>query len=116
MRIVSLLVIMTCLCLTFDVQAHTWLVEKDGSGDFTIIQDALDAAASGDTVRIGPGRFEDFKQYTYPGGTPVIVANVQVAHMTLIGAGSEATIIGSEVFDGPYPDPPPVGIAFFTKN
>ena len=32
--------------------AAVWTVEKDGSGDFTVIQDALDAAAEGDTVDI----------------------------------------------------------------
>jgi len=116
MRMVSFLVIMASFCLACGAQARTWFVEKDGSGDFIVIQDALDAAASGDTVRIGPGRFEDFRQYTYPGGTPVIVANVQVANMTLIGAGQDATIIGPEVYDGPYPDPPPVGIAHIGQS
>ena len=34
------------------VSAATWHVEKDGSGDFTVIQDALEAAAR-DEVRSG---------------------------------------------------------------
>ena len=29
-------------------QASTWQVKKDGTGDFTIIQDAMEAAATGD--------------------------------------------------------------------
>ena len=37
--------------------ARTWYLEKDGSGDFAVIQEAVDAAASGDTLRIGPGRW-----------------------------------------------------------
>ena len=39
--------------------AATITVEKDGSGHFTQIQPALDAAASGDTVLIGPGEFTE---------------------------------------------------------
>jgi hypothetical protein len=39
---------------------RTWSVEKDGSGDFSVIQDAVEAAAPGDTIQIGEGRFEDF--------------------------------------------------------
>jgi len=37
--------------------ASAWRVELDGSGHFTSIQEAVDAAAIGDTVQIGPGRF-----------------------------------------------------------
>ncbi len=48
--------------------AKTWYVEKDGSADFTVIQNAVDAAAAGDTIRIGPGRFEEFRGYVYPAG------------------------------------------------
>jgi hypothetical protein len=93
----------------------TITVRKDGSGDFAVIQDALDAAASGDTIRIGPGRFDDFRPFTYPGGTPVIVANVQRPIMTLIGSGRGTTRIGREVFDGPYPNPRTLGIACITQ-
>ncbi|MBK7670012.1 MAG: hypothetical protein IPJ24_01300 [bacterium] len=34
--------------------AGTLTVRRDGTGDFTVIQDAVNAAASGDTIRIGP--------------------------------------------------------------
>ncbi len=37
--------------------ARTWLVRLDGSGDFTRIQEAVDAAEYGDTVRVGPGEY-----------------------------------------------------------
>lgn len=36
--------------------ATTWVVAKDGSGDYSVIQDALDVCAAGDTVQIKPGR------------------------------------------------------------
>lgn len=35
-------------------------VRQDGSGDFTALQDAADAAAAGDTILIGEGRYTDW--------------------------------------------------------
>ena len=36
-------------------KSRTWIVSKDGTGDFTIIQSALDAAKSGDIVYVKVG-------------------------------------------------------------
>jgi predicted outer membrane repeat protein len=36
-------------------QGALWTVRADGTGDFVAIQPALDAAAAGDTVEVGPG-------------------------------------------------------------
>jgi len=37
--------------------AATMIVDPDGSGDFTQIQVAIDAAADGDTVLVKPGEY-----------------------------------------------------------
>lgn len=76
----------------------TWTVEKDGSGDFTEIQDAIDEAADGDTIEIGPGRFDDFT-YATPGGWSV--ARVEDKSLTFIGSGVDQTILGPENFGEP---------------
>ena len=47
--------------------AATWRVERDGSGDYTTIQPAVDAAASGDTILIGPGQYTEY-QHVHPLG------------------------------------------------
>jgi hypothetical protein len=89
---------LTCLCLTLaaSVQARIWRVEKDGSGDFTVIQDALDAAAAGDSVLVGPGRFDEFREQTYqPSGPQVmVIAYVETPGIALIGAGIDVTWMG----------------------
>jgi len=71
-------------------------VEKDGSGDFSTIQDAVDAAASGDTVLIGPGRFDEGQMVTTPGWTDYVRVLVELEELTLIGSGGQSTIIGPE--------------------
>jgi hypothetical protein len=74
--------------------AATWRVERDGSADFSMIQPAIDAAAAGDTILIGPGRFPEFEDVTCPGWTYPVGVWVNKDDLTIIGAGSEQTIIG----------------------
>lgn len=76
-------------------KAKTWSVERDGTGDFTIIQDAVDAAASGDTILVGPGRFDEKRLVTTPGWTEYVRVQVMQEELTIIGSGPE-TIIGQE--------------------
>jgi len=76
--------------------ARTWHVEKDGSGDFTVIQAAVDAAAPGDTISIGPGRYTEKAPLTALGWTEYVNVAVRTDSLTLIGAGRDLTIIGPE--------------------
>jgi hypothetical protein len=77
------------------LQARTWYVERDGSGDFAVIQDAVDAAASGDTIRIGRGRFNEGQMVDLAGGAQYIRVLVRPQELTIIGS-KEDTIIGQE--------------------
>jgi hypothetical protein len=77
--------------------AAVWRVEKDGSGDFTIIQQAVDASASGDTILIGPGRYDDKFLWGNPPWQQYTRVLVTRADLTLIGAGGDRTIIGDAV-------------------
>jgi hypothetical protein len=65
LKLVILLVV--CLGVAGPALAATITVEKDGSGDYTQVQPALDAAASGDTVLIGPGEFTELIPSYIPG-------------------------------------------------
>jgi hypothetical protein len=71
-------------------------VERDGSADYTVIQDAVDAAASGDTILIGPGRFNEQQWVTCPGWQDSVRVLVHQYELTIIGSGPE-TIIGQDV-------------------
>jgi hypothetical protein len=92
MRAEALLFLVAALYPTFDVaRATTWHVELDGSGDFTHPQDAVDAAAEGDTIRIGPGQFDQFRP---PGGWSSSILDITKDNLTIIGAGRDETILG----------------------
>jgi hypothetical protein len=76
-------------------------VEQDGSGDYTAIQPALDAAAAGDTILIGPGVYTEYQTVTLPNWNWAIdvYAYVQQENLTIIGTDREAVVIGPEVAD-----------------
>jgi hypothetical protein len=90
--VLAVTVVLVVLCGGGTATARTWHVIKDGSGDFIVIQEAVNAAASGDTIRIGPGRFLDHAPFgPWPYDTYV---GVTKSVLTLIGSGSDQTIIG----------------------
>ncbi|HPD73302.1 MAG TPA: right-handed parallel beta-helix repeat-containing protein [Candidatus Krumholzibacteria bacterium] len=86
--------------------ATTWHVAQDGSGDFSVIQDAVDAASPGDTIWIHAGRYTERTSNYDVWGDGSNYAEVHVAitvdDLTLIGDGRDATIIGPTE----YPSPP----------
>jgi parallel beta-helix repeat protein len=86
--------VLAIVLLAYTAEARTWRVEKDGSGDFTVIQHAVDAAANGDTIRIGPGRFEEFIEHTNQGALWRICVYLDGhSRLTVLGAGPQETII-----------------------
>jgi hypothetical protein len=108
-RLLGLLLLGMCAS-SHPADARTWRVERDGSGRFTTIQPALDAAARGDTVLIGPGRYLDFAPFAIE---DILIkdtfAGVSADSLTLIGAGAGSTIIGPETPS--YWGQEPTGIA-----
>lgn len=77
-------------------EARTWHVEKDGSGDFSIIYNAVDAAASGDTILIGPGRYDDYRLELEYAWETYCCVHASSKDLTLIGSGRDLTTIGFE--------------------
>jgi hypothetical protein len=99
--------ILTALALSpLSVSATTWRVELDGSGDFTDIQPAVEVSAAGDTILIGPGRFDQLHPCVAPGWTEDAIVAVIQDNLTFIGAGTDETILGMATHyapEGQYP-------------
>lgn len=94
LRQMSLAIMAASLLAATPLLAATWHVELDGSGNFTAIQPAVDAAAAGDTIRIGPGRFATFHPIGLPGYFDEVIVMVTKPNLVFIGAGKDVTIVG----------------------
>jgi len=68
---------------------RTWVVALDGSGDFTLISAACTAAASGDTIRIRPGQYDEpqYSGYNKPW------FNVYDKSLTIFGSGADPSSV-----------------------
>lgn len=98
-----------CAAIVSDANGATWRVERDGSGDFTTIQPAVDGASPGDTIRIGPGRYTEHRPFSPSGiwSRETYVA-ITVDNLTIIGAARDSVIIGPDVAN--VQDSGPLGV------
>lgn len=87
-------ILVAFLSLAIPASGATLHVARDGSGEYAVIQSAVDAAASGDTILIGPGRYDEGSMVATPGWTEFVRVLIRQPELTLIGAGSDQTIIG----------------------
>ena len=97
-RVRCFLAIMLLVC--GPAVAATITVERDGSGDFMVLQEALNAAADGDTIRLGPGDFTEMPWTRLPGYSWDVrsCGRVLADDVTIIGAGPELTRIGPAAY------------------
>jgi hypothetical protein len=92
MRARAVLILVCSLSATF-AGAGVWRVEQDGSGDFTLIQQAVVAAASGDTILIGPGRYDDLQVRGEMTGTSVAYWD-DGRDLSFVGTSVDDVVIG----------------------
>jgi parallel beta-helix repeat protein len=69
-------------------------VERDGSGDFATIRPAIAASAPGDTILLGPGRYDEVEPLVTPGWTEPTYVPVSVDSLTIRGVDRDSVIIG----------------------
>ena len=89
------IVVLPLLFAVFPLAANSSVirVEKDGSGDFSVIQDAVDAAQDGDTILIGPGRFTETHDFEYYNGAMIQVCITIDKSLNIQGSGRELSFI-----------------------
>lgn len=101
-----LLLVITILLLAGSGHTATIRVARDGSADFTVVPEAVSAAAAGDTVRIAPGVYPEVLPFETPGGITEYVAEVEVSELTILGDDRDSVILGpatpaADLDDGP---------------
>ncbi len=84
-KILILMLLLPCL-----VMSVTLTVKQDGTGDHTLIQEAITASADGDTVLVYPGRYYENVRFN---GKNITLASLEI----LTG---ERNYIYSTIIDG----------------
>ena len=87
----------------------TLRVAKDGSGQFTVLHEAVDAAASGDTISIGPGEYPEMREYPEIQVGRQYSAVITVSDLTIVGDSRHDVMIGPDVAIAP-PNEGPAGV------
>lgn len=100
-RLLDATVVIATLTVAVGASARSWRVELDGTGDFVDIQPAVDASANGDTILIGPGRFDTFHPCVAPAWTEQTVIWITKDNLTLLGSGQGVTVIGPATYYAP---------------
>lgn len=92
----------------------TLTVRKDGTGDYMVIQQALDVAADGDTVLIGPGEYTESTMVRLPGWAYDIesFAHLRADNLTLVGEGADVTSIGPATYGASSVQWSPIGVTY----
>lgn len=107
MRIMTsfLWTILLMICMGGIARAESWRVEQDGTGDFTIIQDAVEVAADGDTILIGAGLYQTTHDFQAEGGdvVQVMVSWDDQRVLTFIGVGADEVILGPDAYNNSGP-------------
>jgi len=83
-----------------DGSSKTWNVRKDGTGDFSVIQHAVDVAADGDTILIGAGTYREQSDIRV-GVTLVrlVAVGVWQEDITIKGVDRDSVIIEQEEYN-----------------
>ena len=112
---VLFLVLAAGLLTASGADARTWRVARDDSGDFMTVGEAVDAAASGDTISIAPGIYPETPEYQTPGRLVNAVAYVTQSELTIIGDVNDVVILGGDT-QAPNRELGPTGIVVATGS
>jgi len=98
MKILAYIPLLAIFLLPAVAWSNTITVMKDGTGDYTLLQPAADAAAAGDTLLIGPGRYEEVTEFYFNSGVRRDAhLVVRVDNLTIMGMDRDSVILGPTV-------------------
>ncbi len=82
----------------------TWRVEQDGTGQFLSIQPAVDVAAAGDTILIGPGNYNQAQSIYIPSwnATTDVFVEVTVPGLVFVGTNPDEVFVGPDSYYPTY--------------
>jgi len=87
------------LIFIYPAKGQVITVKQDGTGDFTVIQEAVNASSDGDTVLIYPGVYFENVDITDKGivlaGTWILSLQDSLIHLTIIDGNHEGSCIRS---------------------
>jgi hypothetical protein len=86
-------------CAASEALARTWIVDRQGGGDFTTIQPAVNAASSGDTILLHAGRYLEYAPYDAGALTEDTYVVLEKPDLTLRGVDRDSVIIGPETYE-----------------
>ncbi|MCD4830090.1 MAG: T9SS type A sorting domain-containing protein [Candidatus Cloacimonetes bacterium] len=81
---------LAAFCLATALSAATLTVQQDGMGDFTVIQDAINATTTGDTVLVWPGTYCE----------NLVIDELSFTLSGLFQPGMSDSLISATVIDG----------------
>ena len=87
-----LVILVILILIEAPAMASVWHVDREGMGDFLEIQAAVERAASGDTIFVGPGRYLKLTETCID--SPDSAHIVLNKNLTIIGSGAAETVIG----------------------
>jgi hypothetical protein len=80
--------------LAANASAAILRVERNGTGEFTTLQAAVDAASPGDVLLIGPGRYDDIHTVQFGTELSEVLVDVHVGNLTFRGTDRNAVVLG----------------------
>ena len=84
MKATQLTLIMLLLALVATIaSAATYTVKQDGTGDFTVIQDAIDPSTDGDEIIVHPGAFYENIHFN---GKNIVLRSTDPEDSAIVGA------------------------------
>ena len=90
-KLIKSLIAIFILCPAAAFPDNTWIVDQGGGGDFTTIQDCIEAASAGETCRVNAGTYVENIEFRY--GKDLTVESSSGPEVTIIDGNSTYSVV-----------------------